>query len=164
MYKKMNSTQKTIFKIIVPFLLFAIIFMVCFNTCKNTEEEVNTTKTSSTKKSTEEFFIPEIKDEIPAVDDTYVIETQKNDDIYTFNYETRSPDEIKYIQPQYGILDKNNPNFVETYSYSDTNKEVITTKYYNSNISKDDFIITVPAATVEILPETKPSTTTGMNF
>lgn len=94
MYKRMNSTQKSVFKIIVPFLLFTIIFVVCFNACKNVEEEENTTKNNITQSTADEFYIPEIENEIPAVDDTYVIETQKNDDVYTFNYETRSPDEI----------------------------------------------------------------------
>lgn len=93
MYKKMNSNQKSVFKIIVPFILFAMIFMVTFSACRDIQEETETIIENS-QKATETFIVPEIEDEIPAVDDTYVIETQKNDDIYTFNYETRSPDEI----------------------------------------------------------------------
>ena len=95
MYPKMNSNQKSVFKTVVPFILFALVFMVTFSACRDIREETETIIENS-QKATDNFSVPEIEynDDIPAVDDTYVIETQKNDDVYTFNYETRSPDEI----------------------------------------------------------------------
>lgn len=94
MCKNINSNQKkivvAIFLVIFLVLLFVVLFKL-FSSQNEIPEQVDTKASTST---TEIFTIPEIDDEVPAVDDTYVIETQKNDDVYTFNYETRSPDEI----------------------------------------------------------------------
>jgi heme/copper-type cytochrome/quinol oxidase subunit 2 len=95
MYKKMNSNQKSVYKIVIPFILFAMVFMVTFSACRDIREETETI-TENSQKTTDVFSVPEIdyNDEVPAVDDTYVIETTNDDYVYTFNYETRSPDEI----------------------------------------------------------------------
>lgn len=94
MCKNMNSNQKKIVVAIFLVIFLVFLFVILFKLYSSENEIPEKTDTNVSVSTTETFIVPEIEDEIPAVDDTYVIETQKNDDIYTFNYETRSPDEI----------------------------------------------------------------------